>query len=445
MGVELDHFWTTGLVAVFIGITALVMLIRMDLAPIGSGQSTLNGGGRLFLGAALGIGIIAFSIKLLVVYLLSSYPEQTIAPLLLHSAQARTTPKPNFETIAAEKSLSSAQSWTALPTMAPAPLNNPTTPKKVALGKRLFNDPQLSKDRTVSCASCHDLEKYGGADGRDVAVGVDGIKGGRNTPTVFNAAFQSRLFWDGRASSLEKQAIGPLLNPIEMAMPSSQAVVDRVKENPAYHKAFKEAFGASVSITIDNIARAIAAYERTLITNDTPYDRFINGDDKALTPSQKKGMYLFQELGCKACHAGANFSGASLIGLRRPFAHLRTDRLDIVAQKNLSHDKGRTSPNSQYGLWRIPSLRNVALTAPYFHNGSVKTLSEAVEIMARSQLNAIVGIPPEETDPEALSWSDQKQKFHLTKRKHVSHEDIEHLVAFLNALSSDRLKTHQNN
>ncbi|MCW8916968.1 MAG: c-type cytochrome [Magnetovibrio sp.] len=447
MEVGLDQFWASGLLAIFIGMAVLVMLVQKDLVPLGPDQDHSDTSGRWLLGAALGIGIIAFSIKLLVVYLFTNFPEQTISPLLTNIGKATvpvtSQPSASLAVLAADSNKHKF-SWLSLPDTPPFPQNNPTTNDKIALGKLLFNDQRLSKDGTISCASCHDLADHGGADGRPVAQGTGGAQGTRNTPSVINAGFQARLFWDGRASSLEQQAIGPLLNPIEMGMPSTQSVVDQVTRAPSYLPLFKNAFGPQARITIHNITKAIAAYERSLTTNDTPYDRFVNGDTSALTPAQKKGMYLFQKLGCKVCHAGPNFSGASLVGPRRPFAHLRTDRLDKDTQNNLSQDKGRSSINSQHGLWRIPSLRNVALTAPYFHNGSVKSLRTAVEIMAHSQLNAVVGIPSSTTKIEILNWSSDKRQFYLSKRKHIRDQDISNIVDFLHALTSERLKSQLN-
>ncbi|MBF0393933.1 MAG: c-type cytochrome, partial [Alphaproteobacteria bacterium] len=317
----------------------------------------------------------------------------------------------------------------------PAPPDNPTTPEKARLGERLFHDPALSANRKIACASCHDVAKGAGDDSRPTAIGVTGVAGRRNTPTVFGAAFQARLFWDGRASSLEEQALGPLLNPDEMGMPSPAAVEDRVRADPTYRDAFDRAFGPGAPITIEAIARAIAAYQRGLVINDTPYDRFVAGDVGALNDAQKRGMATFEAVGCANCHSGPNFSGASLIGPRSPYGALLAGRSERGARHDLAADKGRADAAARDGIWRIPSLRNVALTAPYFHNGSVAGLDEAVRVMAETQLDAVIG-PSQRGQPW---WSPETASFSRFERIVLSERDVEDIAAFLRALSSDRL------
>jgi len=431
MTANLEMFWIAGGVAALAGLTALLMIVRRDLFPVEASDDLLAGGGRFFLGGALGIGVIAFCIKMMIIFIVSSFPEKTVSPLLVGETQffaEKSGPvvRPSGKAI--------VKSWEALPKTPPSPQDNPITEAKIALGKRLFNDTNLSLDRTVSCASCHDLENHGGADGRAVAVGVGGAVGGRNTPTVLNAAYQKRLFWDGRAVSLEKQAAGPILNPIEMAMPSPKAVVARVRTDPFYPESFRRAFG-DAGISMKTITQALAAFERTLVTADTPYDRFVAGDETALTPRQKRGMHKFGALGCDDCHAGPNFSGASTVGPQRPYAHLRTDRLPEDQAALLNRDKGRGGASSSLGLWRIPSLRNVALTAPYFHNGSIDNLREAVRIMARAQVNAELLAPDETPEMERLQWDGKRRRFSVSTSKYVTDEDITDIVAFLHALS----------
>ena len=276
MDADLSGILAPGLAAVAFAVAALVLLVRRDLAPSGAFAGALDGGGRWFLGAALGLGIIAFSIKLAIISTLAAFPGGTIAPLLPEDGERRA----RAASLAARPMATAASApdlfqWQALPATAPAPPDNPTTPEKVALGRALFHDPSLSRDGTVSCASCHEVSAKGGADGLPTARGIKGQVGGRNTPTVLNAAFQARLFWDGRAESLEAQAVGPLLNPIEMGMPSAEAVEERVRSRPGYPAAFERAFGPGAAVTILRVAQAIAAFERTLITPDTPYDRFV--------------------------------------------------------------------------------------------------------------------------------------------------------------------------
>ena len=280
--------------------------------------------------------------------------------------------------------------WQALPDAAPAPADNPTTSAKVELGKMLYFDPRLSSTGTVSCFSCHNVME-GGDDHMTTSAGVHGLKGGRNAPTVWNAAFHSVQFWDGRAPSLEEQAKGPPVNPIEMGMPNLDAVIDRIRHIPGYKPYFEQAFGAGDVVTMDNAAKAIAAYERTLITPGSPYDRYVKGDKQALASRQVRGMHVFAELGCMGCHQGPAFNGPPLpagTGFFMKFPTF-TDSVYTVKYK-LTDDPGRanaTKDPADRGMWRVPTLRNLAHTAPYMHTGTVKTLPEAVRVMASTQLD----------------------------------------------------------
>ncbi|MDH5326417.1 MAG: cytochrome-c peroxidase [Gammaproteobacteria bacterium] len=289
--------------------------------------------------------------------------------------------------------LLTSQAWAfeALPKQAPAPKDNPITKAKIELGKQLFFDPRLSKDGTVSCNSCHNV-MASGTDNRPVSVGVDAQKGGRSAPTVWNAAFLSTQFWDGRAASLEDQAKGPILNPIEMGMPSADEVVARIKGIPGYVKQFKKVFGGKDPVTYDNLAKAIATFERTLITPDSKFDRYMRGDKKALSKKAKAGMKLVKDIGCTSCHTGPNFSGPKNLkvgeGFFQKFPTFSGSNYD--KKYNLMADLGLysvTNKDSDKNMWRVPTWRNVAVTAPYFHNGSVQSLDEAVKVMAKTQLN----------------------------------------------------------
>ncbi|MCX6119843.1 MAG: cytochrome-c peroxidase [Proteobacteria bacterium] len=277
----------------------------------------------------------------------------------------------------------------SLPKVAPSPKDNPTTPAKVELGKKLFFDPRLSKDGTVSCNSCHNVMS-GGEDSRPNSVGINGQKGGRSSPTVWNAAFLSVQFWDGRAASLEDQAKGPLTNPIEMGMESHDVVIERVKQIPGYVTEFGKVFPGKDSVTIDNLAKAIAAYERTLITPDNAYDKFVKGNKKALSPDAQRGLKTAQEVGCLSCHSGPAFAGPDLpvgVGNFQKFPALAGSPYET--KYKITEDLGRfnvTKQESDKNMWRVPTWRNVAVTAPYFHNGSVETLEEAVKVMASTQL-----------------------------------------------------------
>lgn len=444
MSVENLKFFLIGVAAVILGATIITMLVRGELAQ----ASGVKSGGRLFLAAALGMGVVAFTVKLTTFTLMATLPQQTIDPLMVERRFEEIMPASWSKMPEIERKEMPYQ-WQALPLAAPAPADNPTTPEKVALGKRLFFDPNLSLTRDVSCASCHDVAGGSGVDGRRTSMGIRGQIGGRNAPTVWNAAFQAVLFWDGRSPSLEDQAKGPPLNPIEMGMPSGEAVAQRVRENASYRVGFDRAFGKDVDISFDRVAQAIAAYERTLITPNTPYDRFVRGDRAALTPAQLRGMALFQTTGCVACHSGANFSGASFVdlvagdppsGVANDNGRLRMfpgNDTPYVSRYDLASDKGAAGAGSDRGIWRIPSLRNVALTGPWLHNGSVDKLEEVVRIMAASQLGAAVDA---QSQPgRTVFWSPDERSVSKVDRPVLSEVDVQDLVAFLRSLSSDDL------
>jgi len=292
-------------------------------------------------------------------------------------------------TLAAGAAQAQAQ-WTALPDTAPAPADNPTSADKVELGKMLYFDPRLSSTGTVSCFSCHNVME-GGDDHMTTSAGVHGLKGGRNAPTVWNAAFHSVQFWDGRAPSLEEQAKGPPVNPIEMGMPNLDAVIGRIRHIPGYKPYFEKAFGAGDVVTMDNAAKAIAAYERTLITPGSAYDKYAKGDKKVLNAQQVRGMEAFASSGCMSCHQGPAFNGPALPQGTGFFMKFPTfpDSIYTVKYK-LTDDPGRSSATkdpADVGMWRVPTLRNLVSTAPYMHTGTVKTLPEAVRVMASTQLD----------------------------------------------------------
>lgn len=283
----------------------------------------------------------------------------------------------------------------ALPKVPPVPKNNPMSDAKVSLGRQLYFDARLSADGTVSCNTCHNVSTSGpgagsGTDGLATSKGIKGQFGDRNPPTVWNAAYLSVQFWDGRAPSLEEQAKGPLINPVEMGNPDHSAVVKRVSKIPGYVKQFKAVFGKD-EVTIDRIAQAIAAYERTLITPNSPYDRYLAGDKKAMSVEAQKGMKLFESVGCVSCHMGPAFAGPTLpegTGFYQKFPTYAGTEYD--KKYGFTKDQGRfaeTKNESERHFFRVPTLRNVAVTSPYFHNGKVKALDEAVRVMAKTQLN----------------------------------------------------------
>ena len=278
----------------------------------------------------------------------------------------------------------------ALPLRAPEPQSNPSSKAKVELGKQLFFDPRLSFDGTVSCNSCHNV-MGSGTDNRPVSIGIKGQHGGRSAPTVFNAAFLSVQFWDGRAATLEDQAKGPLTNPIEMGMPDHDAVIARVKQTQEYPELFAKVFPGKDPVTIDNLAKAIAAYERTLITPNSAFDRWARGDSRAISASAQRGFNKMNEYGCTSCHSGAAFAGPALPEGTGFFQKFPTfDDNAYVKKYDLASDVGRqnvTKNQADAHMFRVPTLRNVATTAPYFHNGKVLTLEEAIRVMGKTQLN----------------------------------------------------------
>ncbi|OFW44319.1 MAG: hypothetical protein A3J28_08900 [Acidobacteria bacterium RIFCSPLOWO2_12_FULL_60_22] len=258
----------------------------------------------------------------------------------------------------------------------PIPADNPPTAETIALGRRLYYDPMLSVDNTVSCATCHHPD-HGFSDGKPVSEGVRGKKGGRNSPTVFNSAYYTVQFWDGRAPSLEKQAEGPMQNPIEMAH-TLEGAESRLMADPGYRAAFERAFGPG-RITYAMVEKAIASFERTVISGDSPFDRFFYGGDKdALTAGGKRGLEIFRDPkkgNCAACH--------TLEDQQALFSDNKFHNLGIGAdpQGNLK-DLGRyevTKQESDKGAFKTPSLRNVALTAPYMHDGSLPTLQSVID------------------------------------------------------------------
>ncbi|MCB1191685.1 MAG: cytochrome-c peroxidase [Leptospiraceae bacterium] len=248
----------------------------------------------------------------------------------------------------------------------------------VDLGRKLYFEKKLSANNNQSCNACHDIEnKRGGVDNLQTSVGSHGQNGGRNAPTVLNAGFHIAQFWDGRSPNLKEQAKGPILNPVEMAMPSEKAVEEKLASTSEYVELFTKAFpDAKKKITYDNLAHAIAAFERTLKTNDR-FDDFMRGDFKALSKTELRGLETFLNTGCTNCHNGPLIGGNSYrkVGELNPYQTEDLGRYEVTKQESDKY------------FFKVPSLRNVALTAPYFHDGKIKTLDEAVKTMAKIQLN----------------------------------------------------------
>lgn len=286
----------------------------------------------------------------------------------------------------------------------PIPKDNPQTPAKIALGKQLYFDKRLSSDKTINCASCHEPSRYW-ADLTPLSKGVAHKPGKRNSPTILNSAYSVPQFWDGRALHLEKQAVGPVSNPLEMdlAMPKLLARLNAV---PGYRKQFKAVFGTQA--TADNVAKAIASFERTIVNGNSPYDEYLRGNKKALSQSALRGMKLFAgKTGCVKCHGGPYFSDS------------KYHNLGIGYSNGKYADVGRydvTKKKQDMGVFRTPTLRNAAMTAPYMHDGSVKTLMEVISIYDRG------GVPNPNLD-------------HGIKPLRLSGTEKADLVAFMKALT----------
>lgn len=425
-----------GLPLTVLATVGLLLFVFRELGP----SSGLGGQGKLFLAAGLGMGIVAFAIKLVAIAMVTNIPPRALAPRTptQHVADWMNEVPERAATVHRVEAGVTPYVWQALPLHAPDPPGNPSTPEKIKLGERLFFDSALSVNGKVSCSSCHDVRQGAGVDGRQVSVGVFGKTGRRNAPTVWNAAFQTRLFWDGRAASLEEQATGPMINTLEMGMPSLRAVEERVASDRSYKELFERAFGSTLPIvTIERIAASIAAYERTLITPDSPYDRFVRGDTAALSQSQLRGMALFQSIGCVLCHSGANFSGSSVFDGTAPLRAFPALPTPYDERYKLTADRGLVQSSSGPGVWRIPSLRNVALTGPYFHNGSVESLAEAVRIMASAQLG--IAVDAEQHSANVATWFPQDRVLAPANRQTLSRRDIDDIVEFLKTLTSESL------
>jgi len=283
--------------------------------------------------------------------------------------------------------------------------NNEITSAKIDLGGKLFFDPRLSKSQIISCNSCHNLGT-GGVDAGPTSIGHGWAKGPRRAPTVLNAVFNVAQFWDGRAVDLKAQAKGPVQADVEMNNTPAQ-VEKMLNSMPAYVAEFKAAFPADPKpVSFDNMAKAIEAFEATLTTPNAPFDKFLKGDVNALNDVEKKGLRLFIDKGCAACHGGVNIGGNGYF----PFGVAQKPGVEIMPVA----DKGRSKVTNDVAddfVFRSAPLRNVALRAPYFHTGSVWTLEEAVDLMAKDQLG-----------------------------ENLSEPDIKAIVAFLGSLNGDQPK-----
>jgi len=269
---------------------------------------------------------------------------------------------------------------TAQEPITPIPAGTQENPLKVDLGRKLFNDTRLSSDNSISCASCHEVKK-GGADRQALSSGVQGRLGKVNTPTVLNSRYNFRQFWDGRAASLEEQVKGPLHDPNEMNTTWAQ-VLGKLSADAALSAEFKVLY-PSTGINASNIADALASYQRALITPNARFDRHLRGDKNVLSQDELRGYQLFKSYGCVACHQGVNVGGNMFqtFGVMGDYFSQRGQPSDA----DLGRYNVTKNPDDKH-VFKVPSLRNVALTAPYFHDGSAKTLEDAVDVMFRYQL-----------------------------------------------------------
>lgn len=267
----------------------------------------------------------------------------------------------------------------------------PFTEEQVKLGHQLWYEPRLSKGNTVSCNSCHNLATAG-VDNLPTSQGHKGQFGGRNSPTALNAALLGMQFWDGRAADVEEQAGGPLVNPVEMANDSQEAAAAKIAKIPEYQELFKTAFPEDGTVSFKNITAALGAFERTLLT-PTKWDDYLKGNVSALSEQERKGVRAFMDNGCIACHSGVNLGGTTF----QKFGLVEGPYWKFI--EDPKHDKGRadvTKKAEDEFFFRVPGLRNVAKTYPYFHNGSVWELDKAVTIMGKAQLGK--DLTPEETE-----------------------------------------------
>jgi cytochrome c peroxidase len=293
------------------------------------------------------------------------------------------------------------QSQWSRPQKIPVPKDNLLTKDKIVLGKKLFFDPILSRANNISCMSCHNPLK-GWSDGDNIAMGDKGRIGTRNSPTILNSAYQYSYFWDGRAKSLEEQTLGPIAAHVEMNLDPAQAV-KKLQSNPFYQEAFQKVFPKE-GITIKTLAKALASFERSIVSGESRFDKYIAGDKTQLSHEEIKGFTLFlNKANCTVCHSGFNFSDQS-------FNNIGINNKDIGREKI----KKRTLWK---GAFKVPTLRNIVNSSPYFHDGSIKKLDEAVAFCARGSRDKNTTVSPILID------------------KNLSKSDIDAIVTFLHTLS----------
>ena len=290
----------------------------------------------------------------------------------------------------ASDSFFNAEVAVAAEPISPIPTEVDLDSAKVDLGNKLFHDPQLSSDNSVSCATCHLLNK-GGTDRLPKSVGMLGSSTGINSPTVYNSGFHFRLNWDGGAETLEEQAEGPITAAKVMGGISWQEVIEKLKQSPEYVSAFNDAYGEDISA--DNLKNALAVFQRSLYTPNAPFDLYLKGNKNAISPQAKEGYNLFKSYGCVSCHQGM-LVGGNMFQSLGVFGDYFGDRGSVT-----KFDYGRynvTGKEEDRYVFKVPSLRNVVLTSPYFHDGNPKTLDEAIKLMGKYQLG--VDLPQNDVD-----------------------------------------------
>lgn len=299
---------------------------------------------------------------------------QTETPAPPQPAEPTPPPAPVEDPAAKALQARAAAIFQPLPTDPPAGANE-LTDARVDLGRMLYYDTRLSKNHDVSCNTCHQLDKWG-VDGTPTSTGHKAQVGGRNSPTVYNASLHVAQFWDGRAKDVEEQAGGPMLNPIEMAMPDGGTVTKTLQSIPGYAPLFQAAFpGVESPVSYENAAIAIGAFERKLLT-PAPFDAFLSGKLDALNKEQQDGLAAFMDAGCTTCHSGVTVGGQAYfkMGLVQPYETTDMGRFDV------------TKDEADKMVFKVPSLRNIEKTAPYLHDGKIASLDEAIGLMGRHQL-----------------------------------------------------------
>ena len=294
------------------------------------------------------------------------------------------------------------------------PADNPLTKEKVELGRAIFFDKRMSKDNTIACASCH-MAKKGFADGMPVSTGIKGLKGGRSAPVSFNRVYSKAQFWDGRAATLEDQSIGPFANPIEHGFANHDEMVAKMKKMPGYRKLFQDVFGGE--ITIQDVGRAVAGFQRTVLSGNSAVDKYdVGGDQNALSDSAKRGLELFRgKARCTRCHSGFNFTDEKFHNLG-------------IGWDTNSVDLGRymeTKNPEDIGAFKTPTLREIARTAPYMHDGRFKTLEEVVKFYNQGGVKN----PHQDNTIIPLEMTDDEQQDLVAMLKSLNGEGWQHVTA----------------